>query len=499
MNPAIREKYEVVIGIECHVQLATKTKLFCGCDNDSRDAEPNTHVCQVCLGLPGTLPVLNKRAVELALRLGQVLNAKYPENYHTKFDRKNYFYPDLPKGYQITQFDEPVVGTGWVEFPLDGQTVRIGITRAHLEEDAGKLTHPEGAKHSLVDLNRAGTPLLEIVSEPDMRSAAQAKAYAQELYNLVRYAGVSDANLYYGNMRFDVNVSVRLAGAKELGIRSETKNLNSFKAIERVVEYETRRQIVLVDNNEPVKQETRGWNDDKQETYSMRSKEDADEYRYFPEPDLPPLIITSVMVAAQNDVTTVTPSTLRLKLKDAGMPVNESEVLIAEPAAARIWQKVLELEPKFARFAFTWLIGDALKLAEESKKSLAESGISELSLAYVSTMVGEGKLSSTNAKNLLSYLWQEGNDFGSNKPSLDEASKQVDDLATKYGLLQESNEDELGKIVDAVIDSNTKAVEDYKAGNQRAFGALVGQAMKATAGKGNPPVINKLLRERLDH
>ena len=488
MNPAIRDKYEVVIGIECHTQLATKTKLFCGCDNDSRDSEPNIHVCQVCLGLPGTLPVLNKRAVELALRLGKVLNATYPDNYHTKFDRKNYFYPDLPKGYQITQFDEPVVGTGWVEFPLDGQTVRIGITRAHLEEDAGKLTHPEGADHSLVDLNRAGTPLLEIVSEPDMRSAAQAKAYAQELYNLVRYAGVSNANLYYGNMRFDVNVSVRLVGATELGTRSETKNLNSFKAIERVVEYETRRQIVLVDNGERVKQETRGWNDDKQATYSMRSKEDADEYRYFPEPDLPPMVITREMVQAQSDVTAFTPTTVRGKLAEAGMPVTESEVLVADPDAARLWLDVVAIDIKQARFAINWIIGDYLR----RKKTLSDGGIEPADvrilitpqqLATVGMMVTEGKLSSTNAKALIDGLGE----------AEDPRSK-----AAELGLLQQSNEDELGVIVDGVIAANTQAVEDYKAGNQRAFGALVGQAMKATAGKGNPPLINKLLRERLD-
>ncbi|MEO7617780.1 MAG: Asp-tRNA(Asn)/Glu-tRNA(Gln) amidotransferase subunit GatB, partial [Candidatus Saccharibacteria bacterium] len=286
MNQALRDKYEVVIGIECHVQLATKTKLFCACDNDAREAEPNTKVCEVCFGMPGTLPVLNKRAVELALRLGLALNAEYPANYHTKFDRKNYFYPDSPKGYQITQFDEPIVPKGFIEFPVDGKMTKIGITRAHLEGDAGKLTHPEGAKFSLVDLNRAETPLVEIVSEPDMRSAAEAKGYAQELYNIVRYAAVSNANLYYGNMRFDINVSVRLVGAKEFGTRTETKNLNSFKAIERTVEYETRRQIVMLEGGGKIRQETRGWNDAKGETYPMRSKEDADEYRYFPEPDL---------------------------------------------------------------------------------------------------------------------------------------------------------------------------------------------------------------------
>lgn len=488
MKPEIRDKYEVVIGIECHVQLATKTKLFCGCDNDSRDAEPNTHVCQVCLGLPGTLPVLNRQAVVLALRLGQVLGATYPENYHTKFDRKNYFYPDLPKGYQITQFDEPVVGPGMVEFPLNGQTVRVGITRAHLEEDAGKLTHPVGAAYSLVDLNRAGTPLLEIVSEPDMRTSAEAKAYAQELYNLVRYAGVSNANLYYGNMRFDVNVSVRLKGASELGTRTETKNLNSFRAIERAVEYETRRQIVLVEHGERIKQETRGWNDDKQETYSMRSKEDADEYRYFPEPDLPPLVITRRMVEAESDVLQFTPARMREAFATAGMPVNEAEVVVADPEAARLWRDTVAIDTSQARFALNWINGEYLR----HKKNLSDKGddagqsgllVTPSQLATVGSMVGTGLLSSTNAKSLLDVM----------TPDIDPQVK-----AAELGLLQESDKDELGSIVDEVIRSNTKAVEDYKSGNQRAFGALVGQAMKATRGKGNPPVINALLRERLD-
>jgi aspartyl-tRNA(Asn)/glutamyl-tRNA(Gln) amidotransferase subunit B len=332
MNPELRNKYEVVIGIECHVQLATKSKLFCACDNDSREADPNTHVCPVCFGLPGALPVLNKRAVELALRLGKALNAEYPDRLHTKFDRKNYFYPDLPKGYQITQFDEPIVPGGYVEFPLDGKTKRVGVTRAHLEGDAGKLTHPDGKDYSLVDLNRAETPLVEIVSEPDMRSAAEAKGYAQELHNIVRYAAVSDANLYYGNMRFDVNVSVMLKGAKEFGTRTETKNLNSFRNIERAVEYEIRRQIVLVEHGDRVRQETRGWNDAKQQTYAMRSKEDADEYRYFPEPDLPPLVITRAMVDAVSHFDYL-PATLRTLLDKGGSPVYHQCPGATDPAA----------------------------------------------------------------------------------------------------------------------------------------------------------------------
>jgi aspartyl-tRNA(Asn)/glutamyl-tRNA(Gln) amidotransferase subunit B len=482
MNPAIRDKYEVVIGIECHVQLATKSKLFCGCDNDSREAEPNTHVCEVCLGLPGTLPVLNKRAVELALRLGLALGAEYPKNYHTKFDRKNYFYPDLPKGYQITQYDEPVVGRGHVEFPLDGRMVRVGITRAHLEEDAGKLTHPEGADHSLVDLNRAGTPLLEIVSEPDLRSAAEAKGYAQELYNLARYTGVSDANLYYGNMRFDVNVSVRPRGQKEFGTRTETKNLNSFRAIERAVEYETRRQIILVEEGERVRQETRGWDEARGETYAMRSKEDADEYRYFPEPDLPPLVIVPEMVAVQENELGLLPAAVRAELAAAGLPLRESEVLVADPVAAQLWHQVATSNPEDARFALNWLVGDRVKL-EETKGSLAASEISAGTIAVVSGMVRDGSLSSSNAKVLLAVLWDE-----------DRGGMTV---AKELGLLQESNQDELAKVVEAVIAENAQAVADYQAGNARAFGALVGQAMKKTQGKGNPPLITKLLKDRL--
>jgi len=482
MKPELISKYEVVIGIECHVQLATKSKLFCGCDNDSRDAEPNTHVCEVCLGLPGTLPVLNKRAVELAIRMGLALNAEYPDSLHTKFDRKNYFYPDLPKGYQITQFDEPVVPGGFVEFPLNGKTKRVGITRAHLEGDAGKLTHPDGKDYSLVDLNRAETPLLEIVSEPDMRSAAEAKAYAQELHNLARYAAVSDANLYYGNQRFDVNVSVHKPG-EPFGTRTETKNLNSFKAIERAVEYETRRQIAALEGGDRIRQETRGWNEAKGQTYAMRSKEDADEYRYFPEPDLPPVIVTRAMVDEQANELGLLPKDLRAEIAAAGLQARDGEALIADPDAATFWHHAVALDPAQARFAFTWLIGDRVKLADDRGTSLVESALDPATLVSVGKLASDGKLSSSNAKILLADLYT--------------AAADPLERATKLGLLQQSNEAELGKIVDEVIAANAQAVADYKAGNARAFGALVGQAMKATQGKGNPPLINKLLKDRL--
>jgi aspartyl-tRNA(Asn)/glutamyl-tRNA(Gln) amidotransferase subunit B len=479
MNPELRGKYETVVGIECHVQLSTQTKLFCGCANDARDAEPNTLACEVCFGMPGALPVLNKRAVELALRLGSALNADFPDDMHTKFDRKNYFYPDLPSGYQISQFDEPIVPNGYVEFPLDGKLKRVGVTRAHLEADAGKLIHPEGKSYSLVDLNRSGTPLVEIVSEPDMRTPAEAKVYAHELYNIVRYADVSEANLYYGNMRFDVNVSVREYGAKEFGTRTETKNLNSFKAIERVVEYETRRQIVLVEHGDRVRQETRGWNDAKQQTYAMRSKEDADEYRYFPEPDLPPLVITRAMVEAQSQFDYL-PADLRTLLAKAGISARDGETLIGEPDLARLWFDALHLAPHQSRFVFTYLTGPEIKLRETDGPG---TELTAEVLNAVGEMVTAGHLSSTNARELLSHLRTHAGD--------------PEALAKTRGLIQVSDEGELDKVIDQVLEANVQAVADFKAGNERAFGALVGATMKATKGKGNPPLINKLLKEKL--
>jgi aspartyl-tRNA(Asn)/glutamyl-tRNA(Gln) amidotransferase subunit B len=477
----VLEKYEVVIGIETHVQLATKSKLFCSCDNDARDKAPNTTVCPVCFGMPGTLPVLNRRAIELAIRTGLALNGKLGG--HTKWDRKNYFYPDLPKGYQISQFDVPIVGPGWLNAKVDGEEFKVGITRAHLEEDAGKLVHPEGADYSLVDLNRAGTPLLEIVSEPDLRSAAQARAYAEELHKLIRYAGVSEADLYYGNMRFDVNVSLRPYGRKELGTRTETKNLNSFRAIERAVEYEAARQAEVLDDGGSIRQETRGWNEDKAETYPMRSKEDADEYRYFPEPDLPPLEVTEGMIAAQRAELGVMPHDLRRELLAAGLPEAESEVLVGEPDLAKFWQAVVQADPAQARFALNWLIIDQVKLSE-AKGKLIESGVTPAKLAAVGKLSADGALSSTNAKRLLEEIWSR-------------SDAEPSELAEELGLIQQSDTGELEKVVDAVITANPAAAADYQAGNQRAMGALVGAAMKETKGQGNPQLITDLIKQKL--
>lgn len=483
----ITDRYEIVVGIETHVQLATRTKLFCGCNNDSREADPNTHVCPVCLGFPGALPVLNEQAVKLALGAGWALNAyEGVAEFHTKFDRKHYFYPDSPKNYQITQFDEPIIGRGYVEFPLAGEMKRVGITRAHLEGDAGKLVHPDGKDYSLVDLNRSDTPLLEIVSEPDMRSAAEAKAYAQELYNLMRYAGVSDANLYYGNMRFDVNVSLRPKGAKKFGTRTESKNLNSFRAVAGVVEYESQRQADVLDQGKTVIQETRGWDEDRGVTFSQRTKEEAHDYRYFPEPDLPPLVVTQEMLqqARSTGPRYASPKLIREELQRLNLPEREGEAVIADPYAGFTWWTVATGAPEHARFALNWLIGDRVKIEEEKSVGLEESAITADTIIAVAEMVTNGALSSTNAKALLAHLW-------------DNTDVSPQAIAEKLGLVQNSDAGALEMIVDQVITDNPKPVADYQAGETKALGFLVGQVMKLSKGQANPPMVNDILKKKL--
>jgi aspartyl-tRNA(Asn)/glutamyl-tRNA(Gln) amidotransferase subunit B len=486
ITPETRSKYELLIGIETHVQHKTKTKLFCACDNDARDREPNTLVCPVCFGMPGALPVLNGEAVKLALRLGLALNAQYADGYHTKFDRKNYFYPDSPKGYQITQFDEPIVGPGYVEVPFGDGLKRIGITRAHLEGDAGKLTHPDNADYSLGDLNRAETPLVEVVSEPDIRSAAEAKAYAQELYNIVRYADVSEANLYYGNMRFDVNVSVRKHGASEFGTRSETKNLNSFKSVEKAAEYEVDRQIELLEKGEKVVQETRGWNDAKQKTFSQRSKEDAHDYRYFPEPDLPPVVVTGEMIKEAQDSLPKLPAELRKIFRDADVHQQMSEVLIESDYAWWLLE-IINKSPKDAKRVSNWMAGEIPGIyADQETKPNPDVDTLADNLIELSQLVEAGQLSSTAAKQLLEPIVESKVGDGGLKG-----------LAEKMKLIQVSDAGALTHIVQQVIRDNPKPVEQYRAGDEKVLGFLVGQVMKASKGQANPPMVNELLRKEL--
>lgn len=473
-------QYKATIGIECHVQLKTNTKLFAAVGNDARNAKPNTLISHICLGMPGALPVLNERAVELASKAAFALNAK-PQKF-SKFDRKHYFYPDLPMGYQISQFDEPIILGGHVDIELDGDRKRINITRAHLEADAGKSTHPVGKDFSLVDLNRAGTPLLEIVSEPEIYSAAEARAYAHELYLLMKYAGVSDADLYHGNMRFDVNVSV--SKTDKLGIRTETKNLNSFKSVEKAVEYEVDRQSKLLESGGQVVQETRGWDDDKQSTFSQRTKEDAHDYRYFPDPDLPPVILDDKFISRIEADMPDMPSDLRKIFEQLNLDSSQVDVLLEEPDVAHFVSGIIDGHGlKAAKTISNWLTGEVVRLVADNKVSWQSVLDKSSQLISLVSLVDGDMLSSTAAKEVLLETLKTGED--------------PKKIAESKNLIQESDEAALILIVEKVLSDNPKAVADIKSGELKVVGFLVGQVMKASQGKANPGVVQQIIKRQL--
>lgn len=488
-NKYLINGYLPTIGIECHVQLKTKTKLFSAVSNEARGAYPNTLVNHICFGLPGALPVLNKQAVELSAKAAYALGTK-PQKF-SKFDRKHYFYPDLPKGYQISQFDEPIILGGSISIYLeDGTEKVVNITRAHMEEDAGKSTHPAGANYSLVDLNRAGTPLLEIVSEPEMHSAVEAKAYAKELWLRMKYSGVSDVDLYHGNMRFDVNVSVS-KDLDKLGTRSETKNLNSFKSVERAVEYEIKRQIELLEKNEQVVQETRGWLDDKQKTVSQRSKEDAHDYRYFPDPDIPPIVMDDNYLNEIEKHLSVMPDEWRSKLKALGIDRLMTESLLESQVEFNtdFLSLVTSSNPEKSKLYANWVVNIEVPL----RRFNAESGEIEIDadrrrfvFEGVGSLVSENKVSSNNAKAIIEELLV-----------LNELPESIEMYAESKSYIQISNSGELEAVVDQVISENPKPVEDVKNGEMKAIGFLVGQAMKLSQGKANPAEIQKIIKSKL--
>jgi aspartyl-tRNA(Asn)/glutamyl-tRNA(Gln) amidotransferase subunit B len=493
ISAELRKKYVPTIGIECHVQLKTKTKLFAAVNNDARDAEPNTLVSHICFGLPGALPVLNREAVRLAARAAFALGTR-PSSF-SKFDRKHYFYPDLPKGYQISQFDQPIIGEGAIDVLMYDettkatQTLRVGITRAHLEEDAGKSTHPAGGDYSLVDLNRAGTPLLEIVSMPDMHSAAEAKAYVRELYLRMKYAGVSDCDMYLGQMRFDVNVSISIDLAK-LGTRSETKNLNSFRSVEKAIEYEVDRQIELLEKGQAVVQETRGWDDAKQRTFSQRTKEEAHDYRYMPDPDLPPVVLDEAYIAAvKRDMPTM-PGEWRVKLQSLGIDAILTEVLL-EAETENVQVSYLPLidrckdMPDMAKYLVNWMVNVAVPLVREGVFKLNQTDHLKLEVELYSLVLAK-KLSSTNAKVVFENL-----------VALEQLPSTVVEYAESQGYIQNSDEDEVSQIVAQVLADNLKAAEDIKTGEMKAIGFIVGQVMKASKGKANPSLAQQLIKKQL--
>ena len=468
--------YKMTIGIECHVQLNTKTKLFSGVDNDSTDKEPNSCVSPIDYALPGMLPVLNKAAIEKAVRAGLAMNCKI--NLTSRFDRKHYYYPDLPKGYQITQMYSPIIGAGVVYLP-DGSSVNI--EHAHLEEDAGKLTH-FGA-YSLVDLNRAGTPLIEIVSMPDIHSAAQARLYCEELHHLMIYAGVSNGDLYQGNMRFDVNISV--SKTDKLGTRTEIKNLNSFRSVERAVEYEFARQVKLLEKGEKVKQETRGWNDATGKTTSQRSKEEAQDYRYMPEPDVPPVVLTQEFVDKVAHEMPMMPDEYRSRFDVLHLDASEREAILNYPILAKRLVEVCEKNVALAPRVAHWFSG--ILMAEENvDKDYSLTTATEL--LELSEMVEKKELSSTASKEIFLEMYDRKN-----------TSKTPHQLAKEMNLLQENDEDVLMQIIDEVLAAPecAKAAEDVRNGEMKAIGFLVGQVMKRSKGKANPATVNELIKAKL--
>jgi aspartyl-tRNA(Asn)/glutamyl-tRNA(Gln) amidotransferase subunit B len=484
------KQWEVVIGLETHAQLTTCTKIFSGAPIQF-GAEPNTQACPVDLALPGVLPVMNQGAVERAIQFGLAVGAKVAS--HSVFARKNYFYPDLPKGYQISQFEIPVVQGGSLSFvvELDGKTElkTVQLTRAHLEEDAGKSLHEDYQGMTGIDLNRAGTPLLEIVTEPDMRSAAEAVAYAKALHSLVTWLGICDGNMQEGSFRCDANVSVRPVGQKEYGTRCEIKNLNSFRFLEDAINIEVRRQIELIEDGGKVQQATRLYDPDRKETRSMRSKEDAQDYRYFPDPDLPPLVIAQEWIARVKASMPELPGAMRERfVRDYALPEYDAAVLTQSKAMANYFEAVVGKAGKEqAKPAANWLMGDVSSTLNREGVDIASSPVVADQLALLLQRIADGTISNKIAKEVFAAMWEAKSD------KLDLA----DEIIEAKGLKQISDSGALEGIVDEVLAANAKSVEEFRAGKEKAFNALIGQAMKATKGKANPAQLTELLKKKL--
>ncbi|HEY8868176.1 MAG TPA: Asp-tRNA(Asn)/Glu-tRNA(Gln) amidotransferase subunit GatB [Candidatus Limnocylindrales bacterium] len=479
---AALDRYEPVIGIEVHCQLRTASKMFCGCSTDYDGAPPNTHVCPVCLGLPGTLPTINRRAVEHVLATGLALGASTPAA--TRWDRKNYFYPDLPKGYQISQFDLPLASGGTLSFDTSQGTVTIRVRRAHLEEDTAKLIHgtePDGRKVSLIDFNRSGVPLMEIVTEPDVRSAEGARRYAEELQLLLRGLGVSDADMERGQMRVEANVSLRRIGTEALGTRVEVKNMNSFRSVERAIAFEIERQAAALEAGESLTQDTRGWSDGRGETYVMRSKEESHDYRYFPEPDLPPLRVDAAWLAEIRAALPELPAERRARYQSSlSLSAYDASVISSDLDATTLFEATLAadaaLEPKQVA---NWVTGEYLR----ARNVAGDVVVDPSQLADLIRRVGRGEISRASGKDVLASHMESG--------------RSVADLIEAAGLRQISDASDLAVVIDEVIAANPAAVADHRAAKP-SIRFLVGQVMKATQGQANASVVQDALRERLD-
>ena len=484
--------YEAVIGLEVHSQLLTRSKMFCACSSGYQDAPPNTVVCNVCMGMPGVLPVVNERAIEISIATGLALNCTISGQ--TKFDRKNYPYPDLMKGYQISQYDQPVAYDGRLDFEVDGGPRSVRITRVHLEEDVAKLLHRSDGResYSLLDINRAGVPLMEIVSEPDMRSAEEAREYLVALRSILRYIGASTANMEEGSFRCDANVSVRPRGSVELGSKVEVKNMNSFRSVYSAIEYEIARQSRLKAGGEDIAQETRGWVDDRAVTVSQRSKEYASDYRYFPEPDLPPLAIGPEWVSRLRDELPELPAARKARfVSDYGIASADADVLVSSKASADLLDAVVSASSvkgkarrKRARSAGNWIVGELAALLNAEGASLEDKRIEPAHLAQLLDMVDSGALSTGMGRTVLEEMYNTG--------------RNPREIADEAGISQISDTDVVQAAVDAAVSDNPQPVADYLGGKETALRFLVGQVMKATRGKANPQMASEMLRDKLE-
>lgn len=474
-------EWEIVMGLEVHTELATKTKIFCGCSTEF-GGEPNTHVCEICSGMPGTLPLLNRRVVEFAIRTGIATNCTITQN--NKFDRKNYFYPDLPKAYQISQLYLPICRNGYIEVNTkDGEKKKIGIHEIHMEEDAGKLIHDEFEDCTLVDYNRCGVPLLEIVSEPDFRSAEEVIDYLEKLRAILQYTGVSDCKMQEGSLRADVNLSVRPKGQKEFGTRTEMKNLNSFHAIERAIAYEAQRQIELIEDGEKVVQETRRWDDNKGYSYAMRSKEDAQDYKYFPEPDLPPIEISDEQIEEIKSTMPELPAEKRQRyINELGLPEYDTGIITGDIYLVRFFEKTLE-KCNSPKDVANWIMGEVMKLLNDSATLTENNPLKPEDLATVINMVKSDKINRGTGKKVLEKVFTDGVD----------PEKYVEE----NNLAQVTDVSALRPIIEQVIADNEKSVSEYKAGKTQAMGYIMGQAMRALKGKAPAQEVQKILKEIL--
>jgi aspartyl-tRNA(Asn)/glutamyl-tRNA(Gln) amidotransferase subunit B len=472
--------FETVIGLEVHAQMLTDTKIFCSCSTKFGGA-PNSHTCPVCLGMPGVLPVLNKKVVEYGMKMALATHCTI--NPSNSFARKNYFYPDLPKGYQISQYAYPLAEHGHILIDSDGEQKKIGITRIHMEEDAGKLIHDENNPSSYVDLNRTGVPLIEIVGEPDIRTPGEAAEYLKRLHEILVYLEICDGNMEEGSFRCDANVSIRPMGQQEFGTRTELKNMNSFRNVQRALEYEVKRQQYLVENGQKIVQETRLWDDAQGTTNPMRSKEEAHDYRYFPDPDLVPVMVDETWIAKIREDLPELPTAKRERfIKAYQIPAYDAGVLTAEKPLAEYYEDVVKLCGK-PKQASNWVMGDVLRFLNEDKRDIRQCPISARSLADMITLIEEGAISGKMAKDVIGDMYQTG--------------KTPQEIIAEKGLVQITDEGELVKTITAIIDASPKQLADYRGGKDKLFGFFVGQVMKATQGKANPQLVNDLLKKML--